>query len=209
MKIVAAILLGLGLVGILNAADESQEPERHYALHIDGRRHALTLDNAIELDGTYTNPEVVLRASATRTFTYAGLVFKYPASFSWDAQIIGPDHKVWTMASPNVRIIIIRLPIVMTPEEQAAQLVREFSQGNPRITDVSRYFSGRTLRGKRVSVQLASEHFNLDTYALPTKTGSRLIILHDQPPAGKPISGEGERAFRDFFKTLKDTEGPK
>jgi hypothetical protein len=90
IRAIAAIFV-LCLSSLCFAADDTQEPPLKYTLEIDGQAHVVVLDKPVKIHGVYSNPNAVLRASSIRYFTYGDLSFQYPASFTWEAEIV--DHK--------------------------------------------------------------------------------------------------------------------
>jgi len=202
-KTVAAILfLGLGRAGF--GADERREPPLKYTLEIDGRKHELVLDKALRIPGDYHNPRIVLRASPVRNFTYGGITFRYPATFSWDAEIEGPHMKMWTLSGKDCKIMYFIQPGAVSVESYALAMAKQFGKGSTRISDTERTLGDRKYKGKLLLVKLAGVALRLEVYALPAKTGCRWLVFQDSPPEKRKFSTEGEKTLRMFSRSFTD-----
>jgi hypothetical protein len=200
--ILTILLLGIG--SICFAADDSQEPPLKYTIEINGQQHDFVLDRPVQIHGTYRDPKVVLRASLTRHFTYGALAFQYPASFIWEAQIKAPDEKSWTLSGNDFKIMYFVLPGMLSVDEYAQALAKEFGKGSTRISDTERMLGGHRHKGKLLLVKLVGTALCFEVYALPARAGSRLLVFQDTPPDNKAISEEGEKALRLLSETFKD-----
>ena len=206
MRRAAAVIFLAGFTGLCFAQDESREPSLKYTLEIDGKQHELVLDKPVVIRGAYNNPEVVLNASSTRQFTYGDVTFQYPASFSWEVDIGGNDEKTWTLSGNDFKIMYFILPDVLSVDAYALAMAKQFGKESTRISDTERMLGSQELKGKLLSVKLAGISLNLEVYALPAKSGSRLLVLQDSPPDERAISKEGEKALGLLSTSFKDTK---
>jgi hypothetical protein len=187
------------------AADESQEPPLKYTLEINGQGHELLLDKPVKLQGDYSNPKVVLRASSIRHFTYGDITFQYPASFAWEAEIEGHNERTWTLSGNDFTIMYFILPDVLSVEAYSQAMAKQLGEGSTRISDTARELGGQRHKGKLIFVKLAGTTLNIEVYSLPAKTGSRLLVLQDSPPDNRAISKEGEEALAMLSSSFKNT----
>ena len=153
------------------AADESQEPPLKYTLEINGQGHELVLDKPVKLQGEYSNPKVVLRASSIRHYTYGDITFQYPASFAWEAEIEGHNEKTWILSGNDFKIMYFILPDVLSVEAYSQAMAKQYGKGSTRISDTERELGGQRHNGKLLFVKLAGTTLSLEVYSLPAKTG--------------------------------------
>jgi hypothetical protein len=205
-SLAAALLFGIS--GVCSAADDSQQPPLKYTLVIDGQQHALVLEQPLQIQGSFKNPTIALEASSVRTFTYGGISFQYPAAFSWEAEIEAGNEKTWTLSGNDFTIMYFIQPQPNSADAYAQAMAKQFGKGTTRIGDTERTLGGRKYPGKLLFVKLAGTALTLEVYALPAKTGSRLLVLQDSPPDNQAVSNEGEKALAMLAKTFQDKVTP-
>lgn len=199
----------VGYVSLCFATDESKEPPLKYKLKINGKVNELVLDNAVTLKGNYRDPEITLHASDTRRFTYGNIAFKYPASFTWEADIESDKERSWILSGNDFKIMYFVQPEHLTIDSYALSMANQFGKENTRISDTDREFGGRKLKGKLLFVKLAGIGLTIEVYALSTKSGSRLLVLQDNPSDNRMISKEGEGALKLLSESFIDKEAAK
>jgi hypothetical protein len=204
IKTVATIFF-LCIANVCFAADDSQEPPLKYTLEVNGKRHEVTLDKSIQLQGIYKNPKVVLRASPTRQFSFGHLEFQYPAWFTWEAEINGPNDKNWSLSGNDFKIMYFVQSQALTLETYVAAMAKQFGKEKTRISETERVLGGRKYKGRLIFVKLAGVALNLEVYTLPAKSGSRLLVFQDRPPDNRAVSKEGERVLDMLSRTFRDT----
>jgi len=204
IRTVATIVFLFIASSVCFAADDSQEPSLKYTLEINGKKHEVTLDKSIQLHGTYKNPEVVLKASPTRQFTFGHIEFLYPAWFTWEAKLNGPNDKNWSFSGNDFKIMYFVQPHTLSLESYVDAMVKQFGKEKTRISDMERMLGGRKYKGRLIFVKLAGVALNLEVYTLPAKTGSRLLVLQDSPPDNRAVSEEGEKVLDMLSRTFKD-----
>ncbi len=187
------------------ASDGQQEPPMIYTLHIDGKTMPLTLGKPITLPGKYDQPEVRIDASPTRTFPYGGLSFLYPAHFGWEADINDPDLQSWTLSGNNFTIMYFVFREVTTLEEFTQMLVGKFGKENTQVSETQRTWGTQNLKGSRLEVSLMDAGINMEVFAIPAQSGTRLIAFQDTPPDKHGISSEGKTALQLLADSFQDT----
>lgn len=187
------------------AADEGQEPSVQYQLLVNGTPHTIELNRASTLSGMFNNPEVQLQASANRTFTYGGVSFDYPAYFSWEANISNPAKKSWTLSGNDFKIIYTLMPNNLSASDFAQSMATKFGKQNTRISDKDRTLGANRLKGKQLNVQISGVTIVLEIFTLPSKSGTRLLVLQDSP-AKTAYSKEAENALGLLNSSFVDTQ---
>lgn len=204
-KSLLALLFLIGFGCLCFAADESQEPPLIYTLEIDGQQHELLLDKPITITGAHNNPEVKLRASSTRQFTYGNVAFQYPASFTWEAEIVDENSKSWVLSGNDFKLMYFILPYEITVEEYAQSLANQFGEKKIRISETERTLGSQKLKGRLLFVRIAGVTLNLEVYEFQSNKGTRLLVLQDSPPDNSAISKEGETALHLLSTSFEDT----
>lgn len=200
------IVLCTGLFALCFAIDETVEPPLKYTLKINNEERDVTLDSAVKLKGNYKNPVISLSAGDTRYFSYGNVAFKYPASFTWEAEIENSNEKTWTLSGNDFKIMYFVQPEILTLESYALAMAEQFGKESTRISNTDRVFGKQALKGKLLFIKLAGVGLTIEAYLLPTKSGSRLIVLQDNPSDNRVISKEGERALKLLSDSFVDKE---
>jgi hypothetical protein len=202
LRTLAAALL---LAGPL-LADDSKEPSLQYTLEIAGKAQAITLDAPIKVEGSFTNPEVVLKAAPTRRFTYGGIQFDYPAGFGWEAEISGPEEKTWTLSGNDFTIMYFVLPDAQAIDEFAAAMAAQFENAVTKIEESERTLGGQKRKGKRMTVRLVGTSIYIEFYSFPSASGARLLVLQDSPDEEQAISPEAAKALQLMERSFVDSQ---
>jgi len=203
------VMLIIGASALCFAEDESQEPSLTYTLDINGEQHEILLDQAFQIQGTFTDPQIVLMASPVRHFTYGGLAFQYPASFTWEAGIEADNDKQWTLSGNDFKIMYFILPDVLSAESFAQSMVNQFGIGNTQIGETERMLGDHSYQGKSLIVTFVGTRLNMEIFSMPAENGSRLLIFQDSPPDNGAVSEEGAKALDLLSKSYKDTMASK
>jgi len=199
----AFLLLALG--ALCFAVDDRQEPPLKYVLEINGKEHQLFVGKAVTIRGEFKDPTVLLKAASTRTFAYGDLTFRYPASFTWEAEIEAPNEKTWTLSGNDFKILYFVLPAPLTVDDYAAAMVGQIGNNKSRIHASERELGDRKYKGKRLAVDLAGTQLTMEIYAFPAKEGARLLVLQDSLGDDGKTSAEGARALKLLSETFRDT----
>lgn len=204
MKTVITVVLA-GFVGLSFAMDESQEPQVQYTLEINGQEHGVLLNKPLEISGVYENPKVLLKAEPTRHFSYGGIAFQYPASFSWEAEIEAQNQKTWVLSGNDFKIMYFVLPQAISVDSYIQAIAKQFGAADTRISDAERTIGGNTNAGKLLFVKVAGAALKFEVYALPAELGSKLLVFQDSPPDDKVNSEESKTTLALFLSSFKQT----
>jgi len=199
MKLSTTLLFLLPATLLL--ASDKDEPSLSYTLRVDKETVRLVPGKDVQIKGRFDNPTVTLVPDTERLFTYAQVTFKYPANFAFEADFDTEGLKMWTLDGNNCVIMVQQYEsLAMTPKAFAEQLKKLYGAGT-RTENKSYTFNGQKYSGIRVHLTLASQKMIQDVLALPTKTGSRLLILQDNPPEEKQ-SEESKTVLKLLNETL-------
>lgn len=203
-SVVVSVMLLLSASGF--SADEMAEPPVSYTLEVDGKPHAIQPDKPLEIAGTLQSPKVVLRVSEYRTFTCAGMTFRYPTSFSWEAEA-EEGVTSWILDGNSVVVMVYRFDHVVTAKSFAEEYADSFHQsdGFARIRPIERNFGGALRKGLVVETRILDHRMVSEIYTLQSDKGTRLLMFQDSPPDGEMNSEEGKAFWAEFSKSFNDT----
>jgi hypothetical protein len=200
MKVLCTFLLFLPAALLLGS--ENQEPPLGYTLRLDNQSVRLVPGKDVQIKGRFENPTATLVPDKERLFTYAQVTFKYPSHFAFEADFGTEGLKAWTLDGNNVVIMIHQYESTeITPRAFAAQLTKLYGE-KTKIENKTSTFNRQKYSGVRVHVTLAKQKLIQDILALPTKKGSRLLILQDSPPQ-EGVSEESKTVLKLLDETLK------
>lgn len=184
--------------------DECREPLLEYRLEVSGKVHTLRLNEPTQLDGTYENPKLVLRAGTVRKFPYGSVEFEYPAAFGWEADLETPGAKMWTLSGNDCDVMFHAFQVEISPKAYLSQVVGQMGLNEADIRDHKCDMGGKQSRGLAVSGDIMGSPVKLEVYAIPTPRGSRLLILQDFPPEGLRESNEAAEFKKLLARTFID-----
>lgn len=202
--------LGIGLAVLGHAPlDESAEPPLQYTLTIGEVKQAITLGEPAELRGDFNNPVVTLTASPTRTFPYNGLSFKYPAHFTWEADVSNPLSRTWTMEHQDGSVMVVGTLFEISPQKFAEGVAGNLGARDPKIGKIADTFGGIELQGVRLEADIARLHHVTEVFRIPTRLGGRLLVIQSFLEDGEPgpRSAELAKLIRESF-AINDAPTP-
>ena len=207
IKAITATVL-VGLASFCWNTDETVEPPLKYSLVVNGTAHELTLGNAIQIEGEFTNPSVELKAASTRHFSFGDIEFEYPASFGWEAEVTSDSEKGWTLSGQELTVMYM----IMAADVDAA-LFLELMAGQlgiegARPTGVTRQLGGNAHEGFSLSIQMGAVSLLTEAFALPSNGGTRLLVLQSNADSGDWETKECKVALALLSKTFVDHLGP-
>jgi hypothetical protein len=187
-------------------ASEKEEPPLGYSLRLDKQTIRLVPGQEIQIPGRFENPRATLVPDKERLFTYGGVQFKYPASFSFEADLETEGIKVWTLDGNDFVITIHQYESEgITPKYLADELKKVY--GAKTKTESKSYtFNGEKYSGLRVNATVAETKVIQDILTVPSKKGSRLLILQDHPPDAKVSQDESKLVLKLLNETLSNKE---
>jgi len=174
-----AMLCGLS-VG--HAADESQEPQLKYVVTVGNQSVSVLEGETANVSGTFTNPNITLRADAVRVFPYQGISFQYPRFFTFEADVADPDYKGWTLSGTNLEIMYFVFGGRVTTHEYAQNVIEQFGADQCKVSNPNAEitFGEHTLSGTSLHVTVAGHNMTMDVYAVPSGgSQTKLLVLQD------------------------------
>ena len=196
-------LLTCLLTPLWSVADETKEPPLELTLFVNGKPYSIELGREQKVTGEFKNPSVVVRAATARRFSYGGISFEYPASFTWEAEIEGKAYRCWTISGNDSKIMYFALDSEFTPELYANEMARQFGVKNTTVAPIRRKFGKTNLNGKRVIAIIAETEIVQDAFAIPAPDNQwRLLVLQDVAPERTPNLEEPKLVLDLLSKSL-------
>lgn len=207
LKTLAATAL-IGLTGLYWNASETDEPQLQFLLMVDGKAHEVQLDQPLQIEGEFKNPSILLKAASTRVFPYGGIEFHYPASFGWEAEIGGANERTWTLSGNDFTLMYFVMPVELTSEDFLMAMAQGFEGVDPDIRERTRTLGGTSYDGHSMAVEFSGIPMGFEVISIPSKSGSRLLVLQDSPDQGIKQSPEAKKALELMTRTFIDHQAP-
>ncbi|MCB1049247.1 MAG: hypothetical protein KDC71_01520 [Acidobacteria bacterium] len=198
------VWMALSFLVLGPAGDDGLEPPLQFVLQVDGQNHPIVVGEPSQIKGTFSNPTILLKAASLRHFPYGGVEFDYPANFSWEAEIDGSD-RTWTLSGNDFKIIYFVMSEALTLDEYVEAIREQFGDDKIQVTFKERAMGSLTVKGQRLKATLAGIPFFMEVYLLPTQKGTRLLVFQDFPGEGTQSSPEGDKTFKMFSASFKNT----
>ena len=164
------------------APDESKEPPVRYTVTVGDKTVSVIEGETVKVDGSFTNPQISVVGDPHRLFNYAGMSFKYPRSYTFEADLEDTDAPNWTLSGNDLKIMVFKLNDRVTPKEFAEGMMEQFGDGNSRITNPNSSITlgGQALTGTAIDITVTSYRMTTEIYQVPGKgKQTRLIVFQD------------------------------
>lgn len=203
-SLLLAAALGAAPAPAPAAEPEDREPPLVLYFEAEGGKRV-----AVELDKPFNPSELgksaTLKLEPQRRFGYAGLEFRYPREYGFEAQL-QPQVSSWTLSGNDAKVMVQRYKGQKKVDVLHKSVIAEMQKaygGKAKESPVTLAAGGRTLEGTRIEVDLAGTFIVQDVF--PIKSGSdavELIIQDAQNKAGEP-SAERVKTEALLKETLK------
>ena len=194
---VFAIFVSLVFVAVGFSQDETKEPPQIFQLQVDGKSHAVKLDEEFELDLS-GKTKLKLIALNTRQFKFAGIHFPYPTSFAFEAEI-EPELKLWTLDGSDCLIMVFAFPgDESTGHSDFAQSIGSQYGDQTSYSEVELVCQEVTLKGTQITAEVVGTKLVQQVFEIPTSDGSRMLVIQDS----LEDDGTHTKEFKDVEKQL-------
>ena len=176
-------------------------------LESDGKRIPIELDKPFGLEALSGKKTATLRAEPYRVFQYAGLSFRYPRGFSFEANLENRGVSLWTLDGNDVVIMVHQY--AGTRDHAALcrlvikQITEQYADAKYRELETKLKLNGAPLNGRRIEVTLANTLVHQDVFSFPSGETSVVLILQDTPDANSKSSVERITAERMLRESLR------
>ncbi len=176
-------------------ADESMEPPLNYTVKVGEKTMTISEGESVQFDGTFTNPNVTVTPHSYRVFPYQGITFKYPRSFTFEADLVDPTAKTWTLSGNDFKIMYFVLNDALSAADFAKDMINQFGRENAKVVDANATITlgEQQLNGTSFRVTVATHKMVMDIYRLPSRgTQTRLLVFQDSLDDSGNRSKEGQ-----------------
>lgn len=190
------------------APDESKEPPLTYSVRIGDKSVTTVEGETARFEGTFTNPEVTIAAQQHRMFPYQGVSFKYPRSFTFEADLSDPDAKIWTLSGNDFKIMYFVLNTRLTAADFARTMINQFGKQSSKVLNGSAKttLGKHTLLGATLRATLATHSMIMEIYGIPTPGArTKLLVFQDSLDDSGNRSQEGKATLQ-VFRSSFDIE---
>ena len=188
MKLLTVLILSTFFTFL--CADDSKEPQLGFTLKIDNQTVKLEENKAVQLSGISKNPKVTLIPDKHRYFTYAGLKFYYPSNMSFEADFSEPGLKMWTLDGNDFVLSVHHYTGLKLTAKALANQLKAYYGKSTKASPISYTFNKVKYSGLRIEAKIAGSGIIQDVIEIPTKKGSRIIILQDSIASEKVSEDE-------------------
>ena len=175
-------------------AQEDREPPLLTYLEVGGIKTPIELDKPLDLKTQEGMTSVTLRVEPYREFPYAGLGFRYPRSYAFDADLDNPGIRMWTMEGPDCTVMVFCYPSSSDPAttlDQSIEGARErFGAEESSAEPASLKLGDEELSGTLLKILIGGQSMHQHFFSLATVGGTVLLILQDSPDDGGEPSAE-------------------
>jgi len=162
--------------------DESIEPPLEYSINIGEQTITISEDETIQLDGVFTNPKLTVTPSPYRVFPYQGITFKYPRSFTFEANLKGSITKNWILSGNDFKIMVFDMSASVTTSDFADSMVGKFGRDNAEIVNTNKNITlgKHKLSGTSIKASVVKHQILIDIYLVSSsKSKTKLLVFQD------------------------------
>lgn len=194
-KTILSLIIGFGAT-LHSFSDESKEPALLYDLIINGETNSISVNQTIQLTGTYTAPKINFKKNNYRLFDYGNIEFKYPSELEWESVIEASDDKKWTLSGGGFDIQYIVLPEIVTLEQWCKSIAETCGDFTFNISGCERNLGHIKYKGEKIISTIYGHVFIFELYALPSKAGSKLFMFKYRAINGEPATQKASAALK-------------
>ncbi len=178
--------------------DDTKEPKTTLIVTVNGREYKVSEDEEINKDGN----SISVSISKSKTFNNKSVSFDYPTSFGFEYES-SYGYKNWTFDGNNFIIMYFELSGENTLNDFVDEISGRFGKSNCEIEKKSLKLGSRTLKGKRINVDLMGEKLTLDLLEIKMKDGkTRIIAFQDSLNDYGKATEEGKEAINLIYNTI-------
>jgi hypothetical protein len=181
--------------------DESKEPPLEFVVNVGDKSIAVTEGETAQLDGGFTNPKISVTPQPYRVFPYQGISFKYPRSFTFEADLADPDEKSWTLSGNDLVIMYHVLNARLTTGDFANLMIDQFGRENCKVTEANAKITlgKQTLSGTTIQITVVTHKMVMDIYRIPSLGAvTKLLVFQDSLDDTGNRSNECKQAFKEI-----------
>lgn len=170
------------LLGAFSASDEAAEPPLLFDVKVGDTTVSLSEGEPGELSGTFEKASVELTIRPYREFHKAGVSFRYPRQYVYEADVADSSFKSWTVEGSNVVVMLFTIDGHFAAQDYVEGFIPQFGADNAQVTDrnATIRLGDSTLKGVRVRVDVGGTGLLQEAYEVPLDDGrGGLLVIQD------------------------------
>lgn len=162
-----------------------EEPPAGLSIEVGGKTVQAELGKPVEIETAGGRTTLTIRMAPYRRFARAGVSFKYPTPFLYEADLETPGVAIWTLEGKDAIVMVQHFKgrgdheAVRT--EVADAMTAQFGKANVKSGPASLAHAGGTLKGAGLQITLAGQRINYRLFSAPSGPDSLVLALQDSP----------------------------
>jgi len=178
-------------------SDATKAPKADLIVTINGKDYKVSEGEEIQKDGN----TISAKLADFKTFDNGSISFEYPTHFAFEYES-SFGYKNWTFDGNNFVIMNFEI-IAGTLDSFVEEITGRFGRSNCTIEKTSLKLGDRTLKGKRINVNLMGEKLVLDLLGINMEDGkTRIIAFQDSLDENGNSTDESKEAIKKINETI-------
>jgi hypothetical protein len=194
-------------LALLPRNDDAKEPPAVLSVDAGGKTVTAELDKAFELDLPGGKTSVKIRLEPYRVFAKAGVSFKYPTKFLFEADLETEGVVIWTLEGSTCVLMVQRFSGRDDPEGVLKDVVNNitgsFGEANVKAGPAALDVGAEKLKGTGLRIQVAGQRINYRFFAFKSGKQAVILSLQDSPGEDGAPSAEAKEVDALLKETLK------
>ena len=187
--------------------EDAKEPPAVFSVEAGGKTVSAELDKAFELDTPGGKTTVKIRLEPYRQFSRAGLSFKYPTKFLFEADLDTKGVVIWTLEGSSCVVLVQRFDDRDDPaavlKEVVKGMIDGFGKANVREGAATLEAGAEKLKGTALRIKVAGESVNYRLFAFASGKNTVILSLQDSPGEDGAPSADAKAVDALLKETLK------
>lgn len=164
---------------------EKVEPPLEFVLEVDGKSQPLELGKIFSIKGVSEKSALKLTLKPDRYFEKAGVRFRYPKEYTFEADLEDPAEPNWTLSGNDNKIMLFKSKALADHATERKNFENELLEGfgskNVKISKASIALQGRELSGTRFDIDYQGTHIRQDYFSFAHGDFNFILGIQDCP----------------------------
>ena len=179
------ILIASALICVLSTslhADEAAEPPLVFEVTIGDQTLSVGEGQTSKVTGSFDDAKFRINIRPHREFTKAGVSFRYPREYVYEADVADPGFKSWTVEGSNTVIMLFVIEGEFKAADYAEGVIPQFGRDNAKISNPRDLISLglETYSGVEVTIDVGGQLLTQQAFEIPLPEGrGGLLVVQD------------------------------
>jgi len=157
---------------------QTSEPEQVFQLFINDTAYKISPNKELEVDLKGLS-KIRLAPLANKNFNSAGVQFSYASQMAFEFEFDEESElNLWTLDGSNVVVMLFAYNSTTLSHKELAQgMSSSYEQAETYPDELK--IAGSKLKGTKITVRLVGNLLVQRVFSVPSKTGSRILIVQD------------------------------